>query len=434
MSTWTGEERRQRDRRDRRNNIAAARRGPWGDLHAPIRLLVFLLIALCLTLLYQQAQFILSRVFGVLLLFVFAAIAAMLLNPLVDAVADLDPLRTRRGTAVLAVNLLIVGLLVAVGAVLVPSVASQASSLGDQAPALASRINGTLLSAEANLSARGIPLHLGVPTGLESLVAPILGSAIQIITGTVGVLVNLLLVLVIAIYLQLQGRQMIAALRQVFPRQQALFDFTLVTAGTTLAGYVRGQVIFAAVMAVYTGVVLSLIGVHFALVIALITFVLELVPLVGAPVAMALAVAFALLQGPVVLIAVAVATLVGHLVGAYTIGLRLIGNATRLHPLVAMAALLLGSSLGGILGALFAIPLAGIVNVYLGAMFRARRGQAAFALPGRTEAGQERLPSLGDEITQMAEDERIVNDPVPRVAAKRAPRKRSPAKGSSRAG
>jgi predicted PurR-regulated permease PerM len=444
MSSWPGPERRQQARRrhDRRYTIAATRRGPWGDLHAPVRVLVLLLVALVLTLLYHEAEYILSRVFAVLLLFVFAAIVAMLLDPLVDAVARLDPLRSRRGSAVLAVNVLIVAALFGVGAMLAPSIAAQAAALGDQAPALASKVNEGLLTAQSGLNARGIPIHVGVPTGLESLLAPLLGSAIQIVTGTVGALINVLLVVVIAIYLQLQGRQMIAALRQLFPGQQALFDFTLVTAGTTLAGYVRGQVIFAAVMALYTGIALSLIGVHFALVIALITFILELVPLVGAPVAMLLAVIFALVQGPVVLAAVAIVTVVGHVLGAYTIGLRLIGNATRLHPLVAMAALLLGSQLGGILGALFAIPLAGIVNVYLGAMLRGRRGQETFALPGRdADDRREQLPSLGDEITQMAEDERLADDPVPDAAprrraparepgatAKPAPRKRSPSK------
>ncbi|MEA2684262.1 MAG: hypothetical protein QOK05_2590 [Chloroflexota bacterium] len=400
--------------------MQASRRGPWGDLHTPLRALIFLLIALVLTLMYRQAEFIVTRVFSVLLLFVFAAIVAMLVDPLVDLVARIDPLRSRRGSAVLAVNLLILAALLGLGAMLAPSVAQQATALGGQAPVLASRINESLVYTQAGLNARGIPLHVTVPTGLDSYIAPVLGSAIQIVTGTLGALINLLLVIVISIYLQLQGRQMIAVLRQLFPRQQALFDFTLVTAGTTLAGYVRGQVIFAAVMAVYTGVTLSLIGVHFALVIALITFVLELVPLVGAPVAMGLAVLFAMLQGPGVLIVVTVATLVGHLVGAYTIGLRLIGNATRLHPLVAMAALLLGSQLGGILGALFAIPLAGIVNVYLGAMLRSRRGQDAFALPGRGPAELDQLPSLGDEITHLA-DEQLENDPVPHAARPRRP-------------
>ena len=427
MSSWAGEDRRRQERR----RLNAARRTPWADLHGPVRLLVFLLIALVLVLLYQQTEFFVSRVFGVLLLFIFAAIVAMLINPLVDAVSALEGMRGHRGMAVLAVNCLILAAVIAVGALLAPSLAQQATSLGEQAPQLASKVNDTLVSAQGALNQRGIPIKVSVPTGLESLVAPALGSALQIVTATVGAVINILLVAVIAIYLQMQGRGMIATLRQLFPRQQPLFDFTLLTAGSTLAGYVRGQVVLAAIMAVYTGIGLTLVGVHFALVIAFITFLLELVPLVGAPVAMLLAVLAAMLQGPNALLLTALVTLAGHIGFAYTIGLKLIGDATRVHPLVAMAALLLGSQVGGVLGALFAIPLAGIVNVYLGALLRSRRGGEAFSLPEGepSEMGLDHLPSLGEEIAQMAEDERLVEDPVPHVAPRRRPaRKRSPAK------
>ncbi|HEV1997319.1 MAG TPA: AI-2E family transporter [Candidatus Dormibacteraeota bacterium] len=437
MSNWAGQERRRQERRrgdarNRRDGAAVGRRGPWGDLHGPLRILVLLLIALVLVLLYQQTEFFVSRVFGVLLLFVFAAIVAMLLNPLVDAVVALEGMQHHRGMAVLTVNCLILAALISVGALLAPSLAQQATALGAETPQLVSKVNDALLGAQRALNQRGIPVHIGVPTGLESFVAPALGSALQVVSATIGAVIDILLIAVIAIYLQMQGRGMIATLRQLFPGQQALFDFTLLTAGSTLAGYVRGQVVLAAVMAVYTGVGLSLIGVHFALVIAFITFLLELVPLVGAPVAMVLAVLAAMLQGPNTLLITLVFTLLGHIGFAYTIGLKLIGDATRVHPLVAMAALLLGSQVGGVLGALFAIPLAGIVNVFLGALLRSRRGGEAFSLPDGEPSGMglDHLPSLGGEIAQMAEDERLVDDPVPHIEPqRRPPRKRSAAKG-----
>jgi predicted PurR-regulated permease PerM len=372
-----------------------------------VRVLVFLLIALVLLTLYHDAEYLVSRVFSVLLLFLFAAIVAMMLNPLVDRLFQVSGIR--RGMAVLLVNLFILAAVVLLGVALAPSLAAQAAALADQAPALATKVNESLAWAQSNLTARGIPLHLGMPTGLEALVAPALGSAVQVVTGAIGALINILLVAVIAIYMQMQGRGMVAALRQVFPRQQQLFDFTLATAVSTLAGYVRGQVLLAAVMAAYTGIVLSVIGVHFALVIAFITFLLELVPLIGAPVAMVLAIVFALLQGPTVVLVVAIATVVGHIGFAYTIGLKLIGDATRVHPLVAMAALLLGSQVGGILGALFAIPIAGMINVYLGALLRSRRGQEAFSMTERrgSESTLDTLPSLGEEISQMADEETV---------------------------
>ena len=217
---------------------------------------------------------------------------------------------------------------------------------------------------------------------------------------------------------------MLATLRQLVPRQQDVFDFSVVAAGTTLAGYVRGQVIFATIMSVYTGVALWLIGVHFALVIAVITFVLELVPIIGAPIAIGLACTVGVTQGTTILLLAGAASLVGHLVGAYTIGIQLMSRATRVHPLVALAALLLGAQLGGVLGALFAVPVAGILNVYAGALWRARRGQEAFVVPETTihdETTLEQLPSLGDEISprrpRSTRPPHAPNRPAPSPAA-----------------
>ena len=408
-------------------------RADWmEDLRRPARVLIYLLILATVLQVYKDMEFVMAKVFSVLLLFVFAAIVAMLLNPLVDRVEGLGPLRGHRGLAVLVVNLVLLLLLAAFLAVLIPNVASQGAGLAQSAPTIFAEIQLTLTSWEIGLNNAGIPLHVAVPTNLESLVAPALGSAVGVLTGTLGALVNLLLLSVIAIYMQIEGRQMVAAMRQLFPGQQALFDFSLVAAGSTLAGYVRGQVIIAGIITVLSGIALALIGVKFALVIAVITFFLELIPLVGAPIAMALAVGVALPQGPLVIALTAVATLVIHTVVAYTIGLRVIGNSTRIHPLVAMAALVLGAQLGGVLGALFAIPIAGILNVYLGAIYRARRGGDAFELTAAEGAGAaetlESLPNLGEEITQMAEESDISKEPIPKATPKRKRTKSSAAK------
>ena len=406
----------------------------WNDLHRPVRILVFLLIAAVLIQIYHQTEYIAAKIFDVLLLFVFAAIIAMLLNPLVDAIQEHPLLRERRAMAVLILNVILIAILAAFLAILIPSVASQTATLGDQAPKLMSQAQGTAGTIQAWLNGHGIPIHISVPSNLESFIAPALGSAVQILTGVLGGLINLLLIVVIAIYLQVQGREMIAALRQLFPARQQFFDFTLVAAGSTLAGYVRGQVIFAGLIAVLTGIAFSVIGVHFAIVIAVITFFLELVPLAGAPIAMVVAVAIAAVQGPAVLFETLAATVAIHGALAYTVGFKVMGDATRTHPLVAMLALLLGAQLGGVLGALFAIPIAGILNVYLGALYRANQGKQAFTLPPEGEATtMEHLPNLGAEITQMAEDENISREPIPRATPKRRPSKRQTAAAKRRA-
>ncbi|HEV3234284.1 MAG TPA: AI-2E family transporter [Candidatus Dormibacteraeota bacterium] len=385
------------------------RRQPrWSDLYGPVRVLVYLLILVALFQIYQDAQFAVNTILGVLLLFVFAGIIAMLLTPLVDRIEMMGPLRGRRGVAVLVLNAAVILVLAGILAILIPPIATQGAAFVTTFPKVVNDIQGLVNDLLNELSSRGIPVQAQIPQNLAGTVlAPVLGSAVQIITGTLGAAVNLILVTVIAIYLQVEGRGILASLRQLFPRQQQLFDFTVVAAGSTLAGYVRGQLIFAAIMAGYTGVTLSVIGVKFALAIAAITFFLELIPLIGAPVAMALAVGVALLSSPLVILLTAIATVGGHVVGAYTIGLKIYGQSAKVHPLVAMGALVLGAQLGGVLGALFAIPVAGILNVYLGALYRARSGGDAFGLPTKMSRGEEvleDLPNLGEEISQKADE------------------------------
>jgi hypothetical protein len=165
-----------------------------------------------------------------------------------------------------------------------------------------------------------------------------------------------------------------------------------------------------------------------------ITFFLELVPLIGAPFAMVVAVAIAAVQGPAILFETLATTVVIHGALAYTVGLKLMGDATRTHPLVAMLALLIGAQLGGVLGALFAVPIAGILNVYLGALYRASQGKTAFTLPPEGEATtMEHLPNLGEEIAQMAEDDSISREPIPRATPKRGQSKRASAAAKRRA-
>ena len=58
---------------------------PWYHLERPARILVYLLIALTLVMLYHQSEYLVVHLFNVLLLFVFAAIIALLLTPVIDA-------------------------------------------------------------------------------------------------------------------------------------------------------------------------------------------------------------------------------------------------------------------------------------------------------------------------------------------------------------
>lgn len=371
----------------------------WSELLRPAEVLIYILIAVAVVELYTRASYLITHLFSVLLLFVFGAIIALLLTPVVDAMETVVIFRKRRGLAAIALLLVLLAVVSAIVALVIPSLVAQAKAL----PALLAEGQNFLTGLQDQLNSRGIPLQVQLPTGGPSN-GQVIGSALGILGGTLTTVIDILLVTVISIYLLAQGRELIAAGRKLFPAHHEVFDFILLAIGTTMAGYARGQLIMSVGMGLYTGIGMSLVGVHYAIVLGILTFFLEFIPLVGAPLGMAAAVVVALFQSPVTALLAAIVGVGGHALEAYIVGPRVSGHATRLHPLAAMGALLIGAELGGVLGALFAVPLAAIANVFLGAIYRAGRGQEALTTSESGEVHPEALPRLGEEIGEVKEE------------------------------
>jgi predicted PurR-regulated permease PerM len=126
-----------------------------------------------------------------------------------------------------------------------------------------------------------------------------------------------------------------------------------------LCGYMRGQAIVAAVDAIAIGIGIFVLGVPFALPLAILTFFAGFFPIVGAVTAGALAVLVALAaEGPVTAlillgVVVAVQQLEGNLLEPLVMG-----RAVHLHPVVILLSLAAGAAVAGIVGAFLAVPLA----------------------------------------------------------------------------
>lgn len=131
------------------------------------------------------------------------------------------------------------------------------------------------------------------------------------------------------------------------------------TSVITLGGYVRGTAIVAAVDAIGIGVGLWILGVPLALPLAVIVFVAAFVPIVGATVAGILAALVALVTNDLVtaLIVVAIVVGVNQLEGNFLQPV-VMAQTLKLHPLVVLLALSVGTITGGIIGAILSVPIA----------------------------------------------------------------------------
>ncbi|MBI3980471.1 AI-2E family transporter [Candidatus Microgenomates bacterium] len=140
---------------------------------------------------------------------------------------------------------------------------------------------------------------------------------------------------------------------------------------SALNNYLRGQVYLIVLMSFVSWLVLSFLGVRYAVMIGIFTGFAEIIPIIGPIVAGTVAVTVALLDGVPMfgatpffegLIVASAYFILRELEDIFVIPF-ILGRATKLHPLIVLFAVLAGGHLWGILGMIFAVPIAAIVRV-----------------------------------------------------------------------
>lgn len=165
-------------------------------------------------------------------------------------------------------------------------------------------------------------------------------------------------VLIIALYLVLDGRRLYAWMLAYVPRRhREKMARTVPEVSEVVFGYVRGQVITSLLFAVFTATLLSVLKVPAAMPLALLAAICDIIPVVGIVVAIAPAVLLALTVSPSAAAIVACSYTAYHLLEAYVIVPRIYGRSMRISTLGVLLALIIGGSLQGIVGAVIVLPL-----------------------------------------------------------------------------
>jgi predicted PurR-regulated permease PerM len=313
----------------------------------------------------------------------FAALfLALAMNPAVDRVESLRIRGHRifpRWLAILVVYVLVLALFVFLILQVVPPIIREFEHLGSKVPGyvhdfrqwanqnqqfqeLNHKYNITLtLSQQAST----IPSKLG-------------GAASDIQTITVSILEHLLAaitILALTFFLLLDGRQQGERLLSRMPAENATRWRRIATriAGV-VKSYVSVNLLLAIAAGVFTWLSLELLGVDLAVTMGVIVGFLDLVPLIGFTVGgFFVAIVAAFHNFPGALIAWMALFLVYQQVQDRVIQPLLYKNAVRVHPAVAIIAILVGGELAGILGALLAIPTAATIGVLIDETLRWRR-------------------------------------------------------------
>jgi predicted PurR-regulated permease PerM len=325
----------------------------------------------------------LSAAGSVLLIFIVAALIALILNP---AVAFLQRRRLPRGLAVLAVYL---GFFVVIGGVgfgVANPISSQVQKFANNLPHLVDEANEQIASLQHTLNKDGLHVHLVKQgkTALQTIQAKLAKSASKIasssagiLTEAAGVIFDLVLIFVLSVYMLLYGEQIGALVRSAMPTGDGTdADDYPHLVQRAVSRYVGGQLLFSAVMGASAGVSLYIFGLiglfpdgkTYAIAFAVFYAAMELVPYIGPILGAAPPVLVALFTKPIsavwlIFLFIGLQQLEGHVVAP-----QVFGHTLRINPILVIFALLLGLHVDGILGALVALPILSVVRetvVYL---------------------------------------------------------------------
>jgi predicted PurR-regulated permease PerM len=315
----------------------------------------------------------LSHVTRALLILVVAALIAFALTPLVNLLASWMPRAIAIAASYLVGFVVIFGLL----GVVVATAATELSGLVGHLPAYQKQAEGIQPAVLGILRPFGISagqlaqVQAQAVSEMQHQGTAVAADAVGVVQQVLGAIVDGVLVLILSVYLATSGPRLVRWAREQTPSGQRRRTTEVVgIVSQVVGGYVRGTLILATLVGVLVGVGMALLHVRYALLLGILAFFMEFVPVLGVLVSGAVCVVVALFSGWLTAVLVVVYFAVVHVIEGDVVGPRIMGRAVGIHPGVAIVALVAGSELFGIWGALFGAPLAGLLQAIVVVIFR----------------------------------------------------------------
>jgi len=195
-----------------------------------------------------------------------------------------------------------------------------------------------------------------------------IAGIIKLITGLFGGLFNLLSVLTISIYITLDHDNFVKTLLDKIPNKKtrSRIHRLIQDIETKLGSWLAGQVILSLTVGTLTWIMLSILGVQYALPLALLAVLLNSIPGIGAIMAAIPAVIVALVSGNILqMIGVPTGYIIIQQIENNVLGPRIMARIIGLPPIIVILAVLIGAQLYGIPGILLAVPVSVIIHLTL---------------------------------------------------------------------
>lgn len=300
-------------------------------------------------------------------------VVSLFLAILISPVADFcERHRLPRALGVAVVYIVGMGVLGAIFALLAQPIVAEARNLATSLPEARQQI----LTVAETLRAFSIEYDIGqrlqeFASGLEGQVtAGIFGA----LSGIFGGAISFVLVLVLTFYLATYATTTRRALIATAPQKWQPFLIVVVPRiERKMGAWLRGLLALAAIMSVLVFIGLSVLRVEYALLLALLAGFAEVAPYVGPIFATVVAVLLTLLQSPAKALMVLILFILLQQLENHLLVPKVMQRAVGVHPVLSLVAILVGAKVGGVTGALLAIPTAAGAMVFFEEYARERR-------------------------------------------------------------
>lgn len=300
--------------------------------------------------------------------FVLGAIFAYIFNPVVNFFSNRA--RLPRVFSVVIIYLLLISLVVFLTALLTKRVLHESVELTSY---IKNAITATQGQVET-LPDWAKPIAKETLSSLEESKIFSVQSVFSFFPEAISRIVGFFIFLISGFYFLKEGRKMIDSLILLVPKPYKIeAEILLRKINVVLNGYLRGQIFLIAFVALSLYIALSILGIKFALILAIFSGFAEVVPLIGPIVATTVAVIVVLLTGTAnfslsplnaALIVIAIYFLLRQFEDYFVIP-YVMGKITEIHPFLIFFAVLSGGHLFGILGFILAIPIMAIIKIFL---------------------------------------------------------------------
>lgn len=292
----------------------------------------------------------------VIVVFTFATILAFLLSYPVQWLEKY----TSHGIAVCVVFLTSLILLIALSVTLGVAIFSQGQDFLKQAPELMQSFLAIVERAEQWLIKSNIPLDLeAFTTGLQEQVSNFFSLLLSFLQGFLGNFATLIFILVVAFFMLLDGKRIWDFLVSLFP--STLQESLTLSLKKNFLGFFRGQLVLSVFFAVSTFLICLILQTPYPLILGAIAGCLDLIPGIGATLAVLTIALILIPQGIGLSLQVIISCILLQQVQENIIMPRIMQDAVNLNPVIIFFALLVGVEIAGLLGLFLAIPITGVI-------------------------------------------------------------------------